>query len=201
MIVLRKIWRFVLRMITGSLFDWEETELDNQQAIENLRVELANLRSSVGKILACQCRLERELASDQKKLAGFEQGSAAWKSCKQRVSGLEVQLEAARADSESALGKLQQFRETLRLVEKGARDAQLSRQLAQMRAQVEQISLDRSLDENFAALERLNDDARDAESRAQALKELNVALGQDSANIQKEEPGEQRITGSDSGDG
>lgn len=189
LVVLRKIWKLTLRAITFGFFDSEDDELDTWRAVENLRSQLADLRSSVGAVLACQCRLERELKIEQDKLAKLEQDSPARELCSDRVASLKVQLEAARIDSEAALERLQQFSEILRQVEKNARNAQLSRHLAQMRAQVEQISLDRSLDENFAVLEKLNDDAREAESRAQAIKELNTALGQDSAESQKEEPG------------
>ena len=186
----RKIGRIMLALFGISLNDNKISAITGRQAVENMKGRFAQIRTSAAKVVANECRIERMLDTEKKTLESDDSERQ-----RARIADLEAQLESARRSADEAREQLDLFRDELQRIQNRERDAELEYQLSSMRAQVEKLTLDASFDENLAAIERTEHRANLAKAEAEALAELNEALGhKNNGNSVQETDKEQRIT-------
>ena len=90
---------------------------------------------------------------------------------------MATRLEQARFVREQAKEQVRRFDEEARTAHNRVRDAQLQNRLADLMQQAENIVFDSALQRDFAAIERMEDSAKQAQAQADAAAELNAALG------------------------
>lgn len=186
----RKIGRIMLALFGISLNDNKYSAITGRQAVENMKSRFAQIRTSAAKVVANECRIERMLDAEKKILESDDSERQ-----RARIADLEAQLESARRSADEAREQLDLFRDELQRIQNRERDAELEYQLSSMRAQVEKLTLGASFDENLAAIERTEHRANLAKAEAEALAELNEALGhKNNGNPVQETNKEQRIT-------
>ncbi|MCE5198326.1 MAG: hypothetical protein ABFD54_04600 [Armatimonadota bacterium] len=159
--ILRRIKKWIAALLGFGLI--EDQNADIERALESLRARLVALRKSAAGVMANQYRLERELAAEQENQA--------------RIAELTEQLESARAASAEARRQMAQFQDDLHTAEGRARDAQFLRRIAEMQAQTRDLAYAAALEDDLKALELIEGQAINARAKADAIAELNQALG------------------------
>jgi len=206
--IIRVINRLLRKLIGLDLIAGKDRDGSDSRAVDEMKSALAALKASAGQMTACQYRIERSLAEEQQRLARLQAEAAESEldeapevdslrtraqECRTRVEELGAELECARREATEARRQLELFRDRLREAESRARDARARLQLAAMQTQLETAALDASLEKELAELERIEGKANSAKAEAEAIAELNQALGRT--------PPPRRIDGPEGGSG
>lgn len=184
---MREILNGIRRIVLSALgCRSEEVEPDvppDSRFREEMAERLHTLKTSAARIMSDSYRVERMLQSEQDKLAQIEaEARAAARAeigsriecCRSRVDELSGELKSARERETQVREQIAALREELRQARQRARSARLQLQISQVRTQLETLAMESSLDD--LDLTQLEDRAHRAQSKADALAELNQTL-------------------------
>lgn len=178
--ILRKIKQAIIRFLCLGMLDKQDPTSEALASLDKLKARLEELKMLAAKVTAAEYNLEHDLAVERQWLARLEQKQVSVleiESAQSKVAEMATRLEQARFVREQARQQVRRFDEEVKTAHNRVRDAQLQNRLADLMKQAENIVFDSALQKDFAAIERIEDSARQAQAQADAAAELNVALG------------------------
>lgn len=178
--ILRKIKQAIIRFLCLGMLDKQDPTSEALASLDKLKARLEELKMLAAKVTAAEYNLEHDLAVERQWLARLEEKQVLVleiESARSKVAELATRLEQARFVREQAREQVRRFDEEVKTAHNRVRDAQLQNRLADLMKQAENIVFDSVLQKDFAAIERIEDSARQAQAQADAAAELNAALG------------------------